>query len=307
MNLSHRQLGQTGLSVPPIIFGTTCLGNLFVAMDEARKADLIRQWFRHVPTPVAIDSAGKYGAGLALEVLGRQLDALGVEPTDVIISNKLAWRRVPLQTPEPTFEPGVWIDIQHDAVQDIGYDGILRCHEDGCRMLGRYTPQLVTVHDPDEYLDAAADPDDRQARLEDIQQAFRALHELKQAGKVAGVGVGAKDWRTIQELDRLCELDWVMIANSLTIMHHPPELIDFVSDLGRRGVGVINSALTHGGFLVGGQFCDYQAIDPSDPQHAAKLQWRERYTAICRQHKADPFHVAVAFGAAHPAVTSVAL
>ena len=44
---------------------------------------------------------------------------LGVEPDKVLISNKLAWKRVPLTTPEPTFEPGVWVNLKNDAVQDI--------------------------------------------------------------------------------------------------------------------------------------------------------------------------------------------
>ena len=107
---THQPFGKTGLQIPRVVFGAGVLGNLFVAKDDQAKRELIREWFAQMPKPVAIDSDGKYGAGLSLEVLGRELAALGIEPQDVIISNKLAWRRVPLTTPEPTFEPGVWID-----------------------------------------------------------------------------------------------------------------------------------------------------------------------------------------------------
>ena len=303
----HRPLGNTGLFVPPVVFGATCLGNLFVAMSEADKRELIRQWMAHVPAPVAIDSAGKYGAGLSLEVLGRELKALEVEPTDVIISNKLAWRRVPLTAPEPTFEPGVWIGLEHDAVQEISYDGILRCYEDGCRMLGDYRPRLVSVHDPDEYLAAAASPDQRRDRLQDIFGAYRALEELRDAGLVAGVGVGAKDWRTIRELDQNCRLDWVMMANSFTLMNHPTELVAFMDSLADRQIGLINSAVTHGGFLTGGRFCDYRPIDPNNPTDAQRLGWRERFVEVCRRHDCSPYQVAVAFGRSHPGVVAVAL
>ena len=48
-----------------------------------------------------------------------RLQELGVPPDKVLISNKLAWKRVPLTTPEPTFEPGVWVNLKNDAVQDI--------------------------------------------------------------------------------------------------------------------------------------------------------------------------------------------
>ena len=41
-------------------------------------------------------------------------------PEKVLISNKLAWKRVPLPHPgaEPTFEPGAWVNLKNDAVQD---------------------------------------------------------------------------------------------------------------------------------------------------------------------------------------------
>jgi D-threo-aldose 1-dehydrogenase len=290
-----------------VVYGTTCLGNLFVAMSDDDKRELIRQWFLHQPSPIAIDSAGKYGAGLALEVLGRELGALGVDPSSIVLSNKLAWRRVPLNGPEPTFEPGVWVGLQHDAVQDIGYDGILRCHEDGCRLLGDYRPQLVSLHDPDEYLAAASDSQERRLRWQHLLEAYRALEELREAGLVAGVGVGAKDWRTIRELDQRVRLDWVMMANSFTVMNHPQELIEFLDSLNRRRVGLINSAVMHGGFLGGGQFLDYRKIDPDNPQDARRLEWRSRFVGVCRRHGVTPYQVAVAFGLSHPAVVSVAL
>lgn len=307
MTNSHVDFGRSGLRLPRVVFGATALGNLFVAMSDEDKAEMVRQWFQHMPKPVAIDSAGKYGAGLSLEVIQRELAALGVNPSDVVVSNKLGWRRVPLTASEPTFEPGVWKNIQHDAVQDISYDGILRCHEDGCQMLGDYHPQLVSVHDPDEYLDAATDAADRQQRLTDIIEAYRALEELRDAGKVAAVGVGAKSWRVVQELDQHCRFDWIMMANSFTIMNHPADLVELIDSLQSRDVAVINSALLHGGFLVGGEFLDYQAIDPSDAHHAKCLQWRDDFTQICQQHDCQPYDVGVAFGCSHPGITSVAL
>ena len=304
---THRPFGRTGLTMPRVVFGSTCLGNLFVQMSDQEKHDLVAEWFRCMPKPVAIDSAGKYGAGLALEVIQRELTALEIDPNDVVLSNKLAWRRTPLTAPEPTFEPGVWIGLKHDAIQEISYEGILRCYEDGRQMLGKYPQHLVSVHDPDEYLDAASDAEDRNRRLEDIVQAYRALTELREAGRVNGIGVGAKNWRSIQELDAHCDFDWVMMANSFTVMNHPPELLKFVESLASRNVAIVNSALTHGGFLVGGKFCDYRELDPSDPADADRLAWRESFTKVCGQFGVQPYDVAVAFGSSHPGVTSIAL
>jgi D-threo-aldose 1-dehydrogenase len=304
---THRAFGRTGIKMPRVVFGATVLGNLFVAMSDQQKRELISQWLNVGPHPIAIDSAGKYGAGLSLEVIGRELAALDVDPADVIISNKLAWRSVPLTTPEPTFEPGVWMDLKHDAVQDISYEGILRCHQDGCEKLGAYRPQLITVHDPDEYLAAASSPADRQKRLADIGGAFQAMSELRDAGQVAGIGVGAKDWRIIQELSELFEFDWVMMANSFTVMNHPAELIELVNSLAQRNVAIVNSAVTHGGFLVGGSFLDYRPLDAADPDDAKRLRWRDEFTQVCRQYDASPYQVAVVFGGSHPAFHSIAL
>ncbi|MEM6472271.1 MAG: aldo/keto reductase, partial [Planctomycetota bacterium] len=88
----------------------------------ATKRAIVAEWFKSSDGIVAADSAGKYGAGLALEVMSQTLQELGIKPSQLLISNKLGWRRVPLTTPEPTFEPGAWIDIEHDAIQDISYD-----------------------------------------------------------------------------------------------------------------------------------------------------------------------------------------
>ncbi len=299
--------GKTGLSLPKIVFGATSLGNLFQQASDAEKHAIVRAWINSSIKPVVIDSAGKYGAGLSLEVIGRELQLLDVAPGSVIISNKLGWRRIPLQGAEPTFEPGVWINIEHDAVQDISYDGILRCWEEGNQLLGNYQASLVSVHDPDEYLAAASSSEDRQRRLNDIIAAYRALCELRDAGKVQAVGVGAKNWKVIAELEPHCAFDWIMFANSFTILEHPTELVAFMDRMADRNVAIINSALFHGGFLLGGNFYNYRAIDPANAADAQRLQARDAISQACEQIGRSVFEVGVAFGKSHPGVTAVAL
>jgi len=306
--MNHQPLGNTGLSLPRIVFGTSCLGNLYEALSDETKLAISREWFAHQSPPVVIDTAGKYGAGLALEVIGRNLRELQISPEQIVISNKLGWKRVPLTTPEPTFEPGAWADLEHDAEQAISYDGILECWEQGCQLVGKeYRPQLLSVHDPDEYLAAAESPTDREKRFGDILAAYRALHELKSAGKTDAIGVGSKDWRVIQEIDQHVELDWVMLANSLTIYRHPAELIEFVAGIVSRGVGIINSAVFHAGFLVGGKFFDYAVISPDDAESRPLFEWRERFLALCRRHQVAPAIACVQFGLSPPGVMAVSL
>ncbi len=300
-------LGQTSLKVPPIIFGTSCLGNLYQALEYDVKLEIMREWFRCVESPVVIDTAGKYGAGLALEVIGKGLNKIGIKPEEILISNKLGWFRTPLKTPEPTFETGVWADLKHDAVQKISYDGIIECYEQGLELLGSYPTAIVSVHDPDEYLAAATSEKDHNKRFDDILDAYNALSKLKKSGKVRAVGIGSKDWKTIRELIDKTELDWIMLAVSFTIMSHPPDILDFIEELTARGIGIINSAVFHAGFLTGGRFYDYRLVNRENEDDRSLFEYRDKFYHICNTYGIKPAEACVAFGMTPPGIISIAL
>lgn len=92
-----------------LIFGTSLLGNLYSAPTFASKKGIVSQILEaELPDVKVFDCAGKYGAGLALEVLGQILQELNVDRHRFLISNKLGWKRIPLTAgAEPTFEPGM--------------------------------------------------------------------------------------------------------------------------------------------------------------------------------------------------------
>lgn len=305
--MTNNKLKELGLEIPPIIFGTSGLGNLYQALDEDVKRDIVAEGVRHARGAVVFDSAGKYGAGLALESLGRSLKALELKPEEVIISNKLGWVRTELKTAEPTFEPGVWKGLQHDAVQKISYEGILECFEQGNELLSGYVPQLVSVHDPDEYVARAGNEQEADRLYQDILEAYKALEALKTQGRVQAIGVGAKDWRIIERIARDIDLDWVMIANSMTILRHEEELLAFMESLAEKKVAIINSAVFHGGFLIGGEYFDYKLLDPANPEHKAIFQWREKFFALCGEFGIKPAEACVQFSLKAPGVVSIAL
>ena len=299
--------GMTRLSTP-VIFGTSCLGNLYRAIPMETKTAIAAAWFKAYPKPV-IDSAGKYGAGLSLECIGKALRALGKTPEDITISVKLGWRRKPLVTPEPTFEPGAWADLAWDAQQDISYDGILRCYEEAKELLGGYRIDLVSVHDPDEYLlgneELGMMNEEWRRRREDVLGAYEALFELKAKGEVKGVGIGSKDWTVIRDLAADVPFDWTMFACAPTILRHPPELLAFIERLAAKGVTVIDSAVFNGGFLTGGPLVDYR---PADPVADAPLfATRDAYLRLCEKYALDPAAVAVEYALRLPGVRHVAL
>ncbi|MCF7802981.1 MAG: aldo/keto reductase [Candidatus Marinimicrobia bacterium] len=301
-------LKKAGLEIPPIIFGTSSLGNLYEALSWEIKRAIVSETVESVEPPVVLDTAGKYGAGLALETIGKLLRELEVTSDDVLISNKLGWLRTPLQGDEPTFEPGVWKDLKHDARQDISYDGILRAWEQGAELLGEeYSPELVSVHDPDVYLAQATNKSERAKLLDDILGAYQALEELKDAGETSAVGVGSKDWKVIRELHTNVDLDWVMFANSFTVWSHPKELLAFMEELAADDVYIINSAVFHSGFLVGSNFFDYKKIYTDHIEHRSKFHWREKFFAICSKFNVSPAVACIQFGMSPSQVSSISL
>ena len=295
------------IQLPSVIFGTSCLGNLYEALPYETKLSIVRECINHSPGIPMFDSAGKYGAGLSLEVLGQCLKDLNVPPDQVIISNKLAWYQTKLTTAEPQFEKGVWKDLTHDAVQRISYQGILDCYHQGNELLGNYQSQMASVHDPDEYLATAKNKEEEDALYDDILEAYRALLELKHLGKIEGIGVGSKQWKVIQRIASDIPLDWVMIANSLTLHNHPKELIDFIAALNEKNITVINSAVFNGGFLIGSNFYNYKAVDASTQEGKALHQWRNDFFACCKQFNIEPAEACFNYGFNIPGVKSVAL
>jgi D-threo-aldose 1-dehydrogenase len=294
------------LDFPKVIFGTSSLGNLYTALSFEKKMQIVSKIVEHSIGPVVFDCAGKYGAGHALESLSKCLETLDVNPANVIISNKLGWYRTELTTPEPTFEPGVWCDIKHDAVQKISYQGIIECFEQGNMLLGKYKPQLLSVHDPDEYLANAETIEEQEKLFQDILDAYRALYDLKKEHNIL-IGVGAKSWKSIQRISRQINLDWVMFANSMTIKNHPQELLDFMEELRVKGVKIINSAVFQAGFLTGGEYYDYKIIKADTEENKAIFKWREDFFEICEQFGVTPASACVQFALSVPGVTSVAL
>ena len=305
---AKKPLGKTGLQTPQVVYGTSYLGNLYTALPYEDKLDLIEKWFECTEKPVVIDTAGKYGAGLALEIIGKGLADMGIDPEDIIISNKLGWYRVPLTTVDPTFEPGAWADLENDCIQTFGYKEIINCFEQGNELLGgTYSSEVVSIHDPDEYLLAAEDTEDRDKRLMEILESYRALFDLKREGKVKAVGIGSKDWTVIRELYDHVPFDWVMFANSFTILNHPPDLLTFMDKLDAHGVGMINSAVFHGGFLTGGSKFDYQDVDPDSEKGLIIYSWRESFYGVCQQFDVLPGDACLHFALSHPAIVSIAL
>ena len=281
----HRPFGNTGLRVPPIMFGTSALGSMRRVIPEQTKLEICGAWFQHVAPPVFIDARGPTGDRVAIQVLARALRRLDVSPEDAVISSRVGWK-----------------DTR------IGYDAVLDSWAETCRLLGsNHRPKLLSLHAPDEYLAAASSPADRDQRFQDILAACRALDELKSGGHVAGIGVAAKDWRVVREIDAEMRLDWVMLIGGFTTMRHPPQLVEFMASLAARQIPIVSAGIFDGDFLVGGSCFNGRAVDPEKSEDRSLFAWRKAFAALCHGHGITPAQACIQFTLSAPGVVAVAI
>jgi D-threo-aldose 1-dehydrogenase len=126
MSFTRRELGRSGIAVPPILFGTGALANVPKVIPEQRKLAICGEWFRQVGPPVFIDINERTGDGLALEVLAKMLRRLDVAREEVVVH----------------------LTLDHGEVRQRWK----KC----CELLGDYGPLLISIVDASEEELAAA-------------------------------------------------------------------------------------------------------------------------------------------------------
>ena len=155
------------------------------------------------------------------------------------------------------------------------------------------------------YLNSAKDASELESRRNNVLGAYKALTELKAAGKVDSIGVGAKDISAVDFISDHVQLDWAMLACSVTPYTHSEAAKALLKKLGGQGVKVVNSAVFNSGFLVGGEYFDYRKVTvETDPEIFA---WRDKFLALCSAFSVDPPSVCVQFSFLFPEIVAVAL
>ncbi len=98
-----------------------------------------------------------------------------------------------------------------------------------------------------------------------------------------------------------------MIANSMTIYHHPEELFYFMKELESEGAELIISAVFQPGFLVGGDYFDYQKVNSNTLFSRKKYRWRKKFFTLFDTHVINYAHACIQFARHLPGVNSLAL
>ena len=283
----RRRVGRTDLTIGPLGFGGTRIGNLFAGVSDVRADGAVEAaWAAGVRY---FDTAPLYGLGLSEERLGR---ALGRHPRDEYVLSTKVGRAV---APNPSARGGRaegLFDVPDDriGVRDYSADGVRRSLEASLERLGTDRIDIVLVHDPDDHLDQA------------ITEAIPALVRLRDEGVVRAIGAGMNQWQALQLLVRRCDLDVVMVAGRWTLLDRTAAPL--LDECLERGVSVLAAAPYNSGLLARSEPPDDATFDYT--QASPHLLARTRELALrARRHGATLPEAALQFPLLHPAVVAV--
>ncbi|MFF1611686.1 aldo/keto reductase [Amycolatopsis sp. NPDC058278] len=215
------------------------------------------------------DTAPYYGFGLAERRLGRTLARLpaGSFAVSTKVGRTLAG-------------DGCVFDFSADAVRR-GLEGSLD-------RLGLDRVDIAYLHDPDDHEEAAA------------AEAWPELCRLRDEGLVSAIGVGMNQWEMPARFVERLDVDVVLLAGRYTLLDRSgAQLLDLC---GERGVDVVLGGVFNSGLLIDpkpGAWFDYA------PAPADLLARAQRMREVAASAGYDLAACALAFAAAHPAVTSV--
>ena len=274
-------LGRSGLTVTRVGFGGGPIGGLYTAVSEDDANQTLRAaWAVGMRL---FDTAPHYGAGVSEQRLGRFLQDL---PRDEYVVSTKVGR---LLVDGVTGEPAEFVD-QPDLgrVRDYSADGIYRSIEDSLERTGLERFDLVLIHDADEHMTEA------------IEQAYPALHRLRDDGTIRAIGAGMNQTPALHRFVTETDVDCVLVAGRYTLLDRQAE-IDLFPACQQRGVGVIVGGVFNSGVLARPEpdaRYDYVPVEP------AMLRRARRLRDICDRYGVPLAAAALQFPLRHPAVSA---
>jgi D-threo-aldose 1-dehydrogenase len=292
---SHRPVGSTSLSLPPLGLGTVALGELYAPVSEEHsRATLEAAWDGGIRF---YDTAPWYGRGLGEHRTGGFLRTK--KRSDFVVTTKVGryFRRPADPT---TFDRAPWAGgLYMEMVYDYSYDGVMRSYEQSLLRLGLDTVDALLIHDPD----PANHGEHHAARMKDMAESgILALEELKSTGQIKAVGMGLNETESLTTLASLVPLDFCIVAMPYTLL-----------DQSSLGTGMQRCVDNDISVVVGAPFAS--GILATGPVPGARYRYAVasqeirdkvgRMEALCRAHGVSLQAAALQFPLAHPAVVSV--
>lgn len=265
------ELGTRGIHVTRMGFGSAPIGNSANVSDEQAIATV------HYALEQGInlfDTAPLYGAGRAEELLGAALS--GVPRAEFVLSTKVG---------------RVLDEATRTLHFDYSRDGVMRSLEGSLKRLKLDHVDLLLIHDPDDYPEAA------------LEEAYPTLDELRSQGVIRAVGSGMNQWQVLTRFAKEANFDVFLLAGRYTLLEQTS--LDFLELCRSRGIGIMLGGVFNSGILAMGakQGATYNYA----PAPAAIMEKTAAIAAICERHGVALNAAAIQFAQAHPAVSSLVI
>jgi D-threo-aldose 1-dehydrogenase len=298
MNFPLRKLGQTGLEVTELGFGTAPLGNLFRPLpDDTARATLDAA---EAAGFGFYDTAPYYGFGLSERRVG---DALRTRK-QVVISTKIGRLLKPVPGPvdQTIVRHGFATSLPFEPVFDYSYDAVMRSYEASLQRLGLSKIDILFVHD----IGRLTHGEHNAARMMELTKGggLKALEELRASGAISGFGMGVNEVPACLEVMSHARLDVILLAGRYTLLEQNP-LDDLFPACKAAGTVIVVGGPYNSGILAVGTRTDatlYYNYEPAPADVIAKVR---RIEAVCDRHGVPLPAAALQFPLAHRLVSSV--
>lgn len=293
----RRRLGRSGVELPLLGFGAAPLGELFTRVAEAdAEATLGAAWDAGVRY---FDTAPWYGRGQSEHRVGRFLYR---QPRRELILSTKVGRILRAPAAPERFDTGFWAGGLHfEHHFDFSYDGVMRSYEDSLQRLGMNRVDMLVIHDIDIWHQGSEL--NVSAKLAQLANGgFRALSDLKAAGRIRAIGAGINELGMIPRLLGSFDLDFFLLALRYTLGEQDTLETELPLCVA-RDVGLIIGAVFNSGLYATGPVANakYNYADPT----AAQFAKVSRVAAVCARHDVPLAAAALQFPLLHPQVTCV--
>ncbi len=298
MTFPLRRLGQTGLELTELGFGTAPVGNVFRPLaDDMARATLAAA---EAAGFGFYDTAPYYGFGLSERRIG---DALRAR-TNVVLSTKVGRLLKPVPGPvdETIIRHGFASPMPFEPVYDYSYDAVMRSYDDSLQRLGLSKIDILFIHD----IGRLTHGDQNAARMAELTKGggLRALQDLRASGAISAFGMGVNEVPACLEVMAHARLDVILLAGRYTLLEQNP-LDDLFPACEKAGTVIVVGGPYNSGILAVGTRTAatlYYNYEPAPADVIGKVRALE---AVCERHGVPLPAAALQFPLAHRLVASV--
>ena len=272
--MKYKLLGRTGVQVSQLCFGTMSFGG---DADEPTSAAMYKA-VRDAGINF-FDTANEYNRGVSEEILGRLAKE---HRNDLVITTKVNAQIRP--------DPNARGTSRRHMIEAI----------EGClRRLQTDRIDVLFLH--------------RYDALVPIEESMRGLEDLVRAGKVIYPAVSNwSAWQTQRAVDLQERHNWArlqVIQPMYSLVKRQAE-VEILPMAEHNGIGVIPDSPAAAGLLSGKYFGQASGRLKTNKMYEARYgeEWAfetaEKYVALCQAKGLHPVSAAIAWVAAHPAITA---